>query len=241
MSGLSEAEIKALIAKVRSIKKRVNVLLKKDSTTSSNELTRIADIYNGIREYLCSHLNEIGQHMPRARPPFGIYGPIPPSEARPTLTAVLIGCETAEEGLEALLKSRLEPEVLDKLESYRKKLTRLEEEGLDINVVKTLRVALSEAKCGHWLASAIISSRVIDYVKSQIKGEKDEDKIKFLVDNNIIPKKNKKLQELLLRTLKLHRDFSEHRVDTFPEVDEALMMLGGALAFAKILLKLKSS
>jgi len=143
--------------------------------------------------------------------------------------------------LEALLKPRLEPRVLDRLESYRKELEKLEEEGLDINVVKTLRAALSEAECGHWLASAIISSRVIDYVRDQIKGKEDKDKIKFLVDNNIIPKKDKELQELLLRALNLHRNALVHRVSFFPELDNTLIMLGGALAFAKILLKLKSS
>lgn len=54
-------------------------------------------------------------------------------------------------------------------------------------MVKNLSEAITEAEQGHFLASAMISSRVIRYIVDNIPGERDEDKVEYLVESGAIP------------------------------------------------------
>lgn len=59
---------------------------------------------------------------------------------------------------------------------------------LDINYERNLNEAINEYEKGHYLASALITGRVIIYIHEQFDGKTDEEKIKFLQDKNIIEK-----------------------------------------------------
>ena len=160
--------------------------------------------------------------------------------AVPYLQDILIGCQTAEKGLEAKLKPKVEPEVIDRLDSIRNELSGFEEKGLDLNLIRNIQTAIEEAEQGHYLASAMISSRAIAYTSDQITGKNDEEKVQYLVDNGIIQKDRKDEQKQLMSSMRLSRNFLSHRIDIFPDPGNVLMLIGGAVTLSKILLSLKT-
>jgi len=132
-----------------------------------------------------------------------------------------------------------EPEVLDRLSSLKKKLEELEENGLDLNVAKNLREAIDEAEHGHHTASGMISSRVICYLIDRIPGNGDEEKINYLIERGMIPKDRKDVQKQLIKSMRLFRNALSHRIDLFPDSEDAIMLLCWAFNLARLALPLK--
>jgi len=139
-----------------------------------------------------------------------------------------------------MVKPEVKPEVLDKLASLREGLEKLVDIGLDVVVERNLKEAIEEVEHGHNLASAMISSRIIRYIIDKIPGGRDEEKIENLVQKGLIPRDRKDEQKQLLTALRLSRNFLSHRIDISPEVEDTLMLLGGAFKLSKILTKLKN-
>jgi len=204
---------------------------------------RLADSYEEVRNWVTERSYKIGLLMPYIEDDifyYEFFGEIKPKlslsrgEAVIVLQDIIRGCEVAERSLEALLRLHVEPGVLDELNSLRRELEELESRGLDPNIVKNLREAITEAEQGHYLASAMIASRVICYVISKIPGERDEDKAEHLVKRGAVPKDRKDIQKQLVTAMRLSRNFLSHRVDLFPSPEEVLMLLGGAFVLARL-------
>jgi len=136
------------------------------------------------------------------------------------------------------IESYVEESILDRLASLRAELKSLKDRGLDINVIRNLDEAIAEAEQGHWLASAMISSRVISYVVDKIPGDKDEDKVRYLIKRGALPKDRRDVQQRVITSMRLSRNFLSHRVDLFPDPEDALMLLGGAFSLTRLLLRI---
>jgi len=248
-------KIQAILAKVRSLKSLAESTLEdvKSSelgTFKAKRVKNLVDRYTEIRNWALGYFHEIGEHLPQIDSSiFYIKTPyrktnelrysISTEDAEVILQNIIMGCEVAEQGLQALLRPSVEPSVLDKLNSLRSELEKLEERGLDQSIVKNLREAIAEAEQGHYLASAMVSSRVISYIVDKISGSKDEDKVKYLVKRGVVPKDRKDVQKQILTSMRLSRNFLSHRVDLFPDASEVLMLLGGAFNLARLKLSIR--
>jgi len=137
------------------------------------------------------------------------------------------------------LRPLTEPDVLDRLNSLKKKLEELEEKGLDLNVAKNLREAIDEAEQKHYLASAMISSRVICYLVDKIKGKNDEEKVNYLIERGMIPKDRKDVEKQMITSMRLSRNFLSHDINIFPDLGDVLILLGGAFNLINLTLPLE--
>ena len=188
---------------------------------------------------MSTYFSEVGYQMPLMSIPSNLFLSTS-SEAVQYLQDIMIGCETAEKGLEVKLKPKLEPELIDRLDSIRTELHGFEEKGLDLNLIRNIQTAIEEAEQGHYLASAMISSRAIAYASDQIKGKNDEEKVQYLIDNGIIHKDRKDEQKQLMSSMRLSRNFFSHRIDLFSDSGHVLMLIGGAVTLSRILLSLNT-
>ena len=232
-------EIRAALAKVRKLKKFVEGFLKdvrsdKKEYIDIRSVKGLADRYEEVRSWIVRHFYGIGEQMPLISSNTFYYrdsGTLKLSLRREEVEIILrdmiIGCEAAEHGLEAILKPSVDSDVLDKLNSLRRELEELESEGLDPSIAKNLSEAIAEAEQGHCLASAMIASRVIRYIVDKIPGKKNEDKVKYLVESGVVSRDRKDLQRQIITSMRLPRNFLSHKVDLFPDSGEALMLLGG--------------
>ena len=141
-----------------------------------------------------------------------------------TLTSLAIRCDQ----LIAYIGSSLSPEDSEKLNIIRGQLEHLK--GIvHLNLIQNLNEATTECESGHFLASTLITARVIAYILSKIPGKRIEDKIEFLRDNGILPKDREDLKEFILKAEKKQRDYLSHDIHVFPKVSDALGMLSDAL------------
>jgi len=252
---LKRAEIQAILAKVRFLKSLAESTLKEVVSPNiwnieTKRVKILVDRYTEIRNWVLGHFHEIGEHLPHidssifyTKDPssnsYKLQYSISTKDAELILQDIIMGCEVLEQGLQALLKPPVESEVLDKLNSLRSELKKLEEKELDQSIVKNLRGAITEAEQRHYLASAMISSRVIRFIVDKIPGDTDEDKVKYLVKRGVVPKDRKDVQKQILTSMRLSRNFLSHRVDLFPDTSEVLMLLGGAFNLARLMLSIK--
>jgi len=254
MKRPTREEMQAALAKVRALKRFAEEFLEDVRSSeggvsergfNTENVKRLADVYKEIRIWISMHFYEIGVQMPHVdasifyNPGGGLKWSLDEKEVEIVLRDIIIGCDAAEQGLQALLEPLVEPNILNRLDSLKRELEKLENEGLDASVVKNLREAIAEAEQGHYLASAMISSRVIRYVVDRIPGDMDEDKVKCLVETGVVPRDRKDVQKQVITSMRLSRNFLSHRVDLFPDPGETLMLLGGALALAKLALSAK--
>ncbi|TES83913.1 MAG: hypothetical protein E3J91_00785 [Hadesarchaea archaeon] len=110
---------------------------------------------------------------------------------------------------------------------------------LDVNYEKNLSEAINEYEKGHYLASALITGRVIIYILAQVEGKTDEEKIKFLQDNKIIKRDRKDVKEFIIKASKKARHFLAHDINIFADPSDALGMLGDSVKLLGIFAKLK--
>jgi len=116
---------------------------------------------------------------------------------------------------------------------------------------KNLKNAIEHFEWGDFLASALISSRIIVYGINKIpsktedsgdkvifKGSIDE-KIKFLREKDIIGKGQSDKKLNIVKYVKKARDFLVHDIKRFPDASESMALLGDCLDILKILKKLK--
>ena len=160
------------------------------------------------------------------------------------LQQIIIECDRII-GLAELSESDISPEDMDRLIGIRKELTEAWSD-LDINFEKNLDVAIKEAEKGHSLASALITSRVVEYVLSQFKGkvcENENKKIedvtiddinKFLTENSIIKSGEEDFKGAIIKTSKKSRNFFSHRIDTFADSSDAQPLLGDTVKILEI-------
>ncbi len=241
MKKLAKEKVRAALAKIGTLREFSERCLKEVEAEDSiaiivNERVRsLVTRYEEVRNWINIYIPQIGRQMPRV-----IFEE--PMWWRDKILAILqdiiIGCRTAEQGLRAMIESYVEESILDRLASLRAELKSLKDRGLDINVIRNLDEAIAEAEQGHWLASAMISSRVISYVVDKIPGDKDEDKVRYLIKRGALPKDRRDVQQRVITSMRLSRNFLSHRVDLFPDPEDALMLLGGAFSLTRLLLRI---
>ncbi|MCD6592588.1 hypothetical protein J7L00_00670 [Candidatus Bathyarchaeota archaeon] len=140
-------------------------------------LKRVTERYEELRSWITHKFYEVSAQMPYVTLPDLVRV----GDAFGILEDVVTGCKVAEKSMEIMIKPSIEPKLVDKLGSLREELEKLESEGLDVMVVKNLKEAIMEAEHGHRLASAMIASRIICNLIDRLEGEKDEDKVDYLV------------------------------------------------------------
>ncbi len=234
--------IRACIGKIQTIRVLTRTLWNDLGNTMYTEsyLPRLVGLINRYKEtnyWTNTYYSEIGTQMPVVSLPqrFSLSSS---KIGQQYLQDIMIGCETAEKGLEVKLRPKVEPELIDRLDSIRNELKSFEEKGLDLRLIKNIYTAIEEAEQGHYLASALISSRTNAYISDQIKGNSDDEKVQYLVDNGIIHKDRKDEQKQLLSSMRLSRNFLSHRIDLFSDSGNVLVLIGGTVALSLIFLSL---
>jgi hypothetical protein len=79
----------------------------------------------------------------------------------------------------------------------------------------------------------MISARVVRYIVENLPG-RDDEKVENMVEKGIVHKDRKDEQKKLLTTMRLARNYLSHRVDLFPEPQDALLLLAGAFKLAEL-------
>ena len=163
---------------------------------------------------------------------------ITPEYQKALLRGLDIGCAKAIAILENLVFT-LPKDELDKLTALRTELEKLSEALQDINYERNLKEAIDEYEKRDFLASALISSRVIIYALDQIPRKNVNEKVKFLQDEGIIEKDRKDVREFIIKANKKARNFFSHDIKVFSEASDAISLLGDAIAILRIINKLE--
>lgn len=125
---------------------------------------------------------------------------------------------------------------LDRLAAFREQLETLSEVLPDINYEINVNEALNEYEQGAYLASALISGRVILYALNQIRGESAEKKVRFLREKGIIEEGGKEeVYESILNADKRARELFAFDLSIYPSASDALLLLGDAVEILEIL------
>ncbi|MHA1593934.1 MAG: hypothetical protein ACTSXX_04240 [Candidatus Baldrarchaeia archaeon] len=247
--------LEAFLRKVESIKEEVDNLyrmLENDRKAGQGNIDvrpikRLWELYEESRTWAVYNINEVGRHMPYVDDQYFYTDDKKRYErlymeldiALMILREIRIGCDVVIGALNSILKPGIGPEIIDELKLLRQELEKLAEKGLDVILGRNIKYAIDELEHGHYLASAMISSRVIRYIIDKIPGRTDEDKIKYLVQRGLIPKDRRDEERSLLTALRISRNFLSHRVDMLPEVEDALMLLSGTFKLSRVFMKLE--
>ena len=251
---------RGLYGRFREIKRLAELFLRGDVNLTGREFVRLIKEYNSAVEALGAYKDEIGgmwvtkiSHEDIVQEAVKFIHSMPTKDLlkerlegiinnpllfRPLLIKVLTGCEEALGILESIAWPNVHPRTLNALKGLRDSLTKLKEEGIDHNIYVNLFQAISECENGHYLASALITSRSIVYMIEQMGGNRPtEEIVKMLVDTGLIPKDRKDEQRELLMAVRTARNFLAHRVNVYAGPDDALLLLGASVKLARIYLK----
>ena len=223
-----EAEIRGLLSKLKAIRDSARRI--------RQDKERGYDVVRGI-------LNEYNDTVPQfdgIRMKFGFVQlwlnrvPIPPMLSEDAiLNKIEIECEGAIGALENIAVP-LPKQDLDNLSQLRKELRELSAGLPNIYFEKNIEEAIKECEQTHFLASALISSRVIVYTMEQITGKSDEDKIKTLVEGGAIDKERRDIQEVLIKASRMARNFLSHDIKVTPSPSDALSLVSDAVRILKL-------
>lgn len=268
-----QVSIKAILIGAKELKeslKRLREQISKLDTSFKNihNLKSLLEDYNNLRDQLLGTLKEPNLYnlLPHISLDFlyikSIFSSEPPSLksylSLSDIDVALSMVERAERGCsiiisicESLLKSKTPQEFLDKLNQLRDEIEKMEKELLEEEefLIKNIHKALEEYEQGHFLASALIASRVIMYVFEQIptpeegrEAQKSLDlarlKVEALIEKGVVDKDRKDEQESFMRASKQARNILSHRAYIFPEIEETLMLIASAITFCKYLIRL---
>lgn len=163
--------------------------------------------------------------------------PSNPAEARGVLRQIETECDRVIGGLESKL-SPVSSKEMDKLNNYRSEIDDLTSD-LEPRFLKNINSAIDVFEKGHYLASALISSRVIVYLIDKIPGDDDEGKAEFLKDKEIVERKDEK--SFVMKANRRARNFFSHDIKTFPDSSDALSLLGDSVTLLKIYIDLQNT
>ena len=154
-----------------------------------------------------------------------------------TLFKLEIESKKAVAFLETVLNNNIHEKELNKLEPLRKEL---KEMSIAIDYERNLTLAIEGLESGHYLASSLISSRVIDRCMDGLPGKTDEEKINFLVKKNIVKNKEKDIKSSIIKAARLARNVLSHNLN-IPTPKEAFSLLADGLKLAEIKKKIKNT
>jgi hypothetical protein len=157
------------------------------------------------------------------------------ADAKAVLTQICIECDMAIGILNASILP-ISSEDMDRLSKLREELSAVSA-SLDVNYEKNLTEAIVEQEKGHFLASALITARVIEYILDQIEGKDINEKIKNLRDKAIIGKVEKRKadeEEFIIKAEKKARNIFSHEIKNFVNPSESLSMLGDCVRLLRM-------
>jgi len=243
---MEQKKIRGIIAQCISIKEQSNILLKKandfynyrskmmgSSSVYSEKRKdveeRIKGIYNEVKALVDYYNNNIRNESLKLDINSAY---IKLERMEPALRQLIVECDRISISLDEEV-SQFSTTQLDKLDNLKKEVTKVCE-NLDINFEKNLEKSITLSECGHFLGSALITSRVIDYILDKIKGNDINEKIKTLIELGVLKKDDDKTKEQIIKASKKSRNYLNHRIDTFAEPSEALSLLGDCVILLKI-------
>jgi hypothetical protein len=156
-------------------------------------------------------------------------------EAKGVLHQIMIECASVVGFLDASI-TPLSPEDVDKLNRLRSELAEVTAK-LDVDIEKNLQEAINEQEKGHCLASALITSRVINHILDHIQGEDIDKKIKFLHDRNVIGKEREE-ETFIIKASKRARNIFSHDIRIFANPSDSLSLLGDSIKMLRMLAQL---
>jgi hypothetical protein len=158
------------------------------------------------------------------------------------------GCHVITSICEDLMKPNIPPASIDRLNQLINEVEKIEKNlpAEEIVTADNLRTAIKEYEQGHFLASALVASRVIRYVYEKIPSEgtskdQSQQKLQTLIKIGMIEKDREDEQRFFLRAAVRARDYLSHNVKIFPQVEEALFLIGAAVTFCKYFITLSRS
>lgn len=154
-------------------------------------------------------------------------------DVREMLIKLPIECMKVMAVLEKLSHPRISEKDISELHSLRGELEKISSK-IDVNIDKNIEMAIDEYETGHYLSSALLSSRVIVSELDKVKGKSDEETIKELKDSGKIKNKRKDTIAQLIKASKLSRHFLSHNPNIFAEPDEALSLLSDCIRIVKL-------
>ena len=234
-----EPEIAGVLSQFKSIKKHASLLrqsLRDPSSGHIEEVESLVEEFTDAKAHFgrIRYKQEFSIYL-RSIEMTGIYS-WETDKQKALLREIDIECDKAIGVLESIT-TPLSKEELDKLTSLRKELEKLSEILPDINYERNLNEAIDEYEKGDFLASALITSRVIIYALGQIPGKSDEEKVKFLREKGIIEKERKDVHESIIKANRKARNFFSHDIRVFPTPSEALSLLSDAIGILGIVAK----
>ena len=276
MAESKQITIKAILNDAKKLKESLKLLKEQISSLRDTSgfkniytLKSLLEDYNSLRNHFLSILKESNLYnvLPYISLDFlylkPVIGPASPSLklylSQSDIDMALSMVEKAERGCfiiisvcESLLKPKVPQESLDRLHQLWDEVKRVEKElprekGF---LVINLRKALGEYEQGHFLASALIASRVITYVLEKIPIPEEaqkikkaqsslaELKVKTLIERGVVDKNRKDEQEGFLKFSKEARNLLSHKAYIFPEIEEVLILIASAITFCKYLIRL---
>ncbi len=156
------------------------------------------------------------------------------------LKSIASASRAIADALELFLGPRLNPQEYDRLASLRTQIKEVRD--FDLNLYKHLVQAIDEYEKGHYLASSLISGKVVQYVYEKLCSMLNAFEVKNnkkicnveLVAKRLIKILGIKTEYLkgLIETSKLARNYFTHDVNAIPEPHETLRLLSGACDLA---------
>ncbi len=135
------------------------------------------------------------------------------------------------------LHKRLSPQEVDKLNSLRQELEKVSQGIVNDIYPKNMNSAIDEYEGGHYLASALISSRVVRYLLDQIEGDDINQKLTKMRQLGLIGKERTDVEQSIIKANNKSRNFLSHDIRLFAEPSDALALLGDAIRILQITAK----
>jgi len=161
---------------------------------------------------------------------------------------IIIECEKVIGILKNKLSVPLTESQKNRLSSISHQIKKLD---LDYYYEKNLNLAVDHFEKGNFLACSLISSRIIVYCMDQIPQanidnqnkklmkSKDEKRIDYLIEKNIMSKKERDQKTRIFKYVTNARNFLVHDIKVFPDASDSMSLLGDCIDILKILTKIE--
>lgn len=152
-------------------------------------------------------------------------------DTEPSLNELLIECDKViralgeEESIFSYKETNKLKDLRDEASEVCKKL--------DYHFEKNLDESLIELEKGHFLASALITSRVVDYTLKKLKIS-DEEEIKIFIESVKKDDGRTIRKQQTEKISRLSRNLFNHRIDMYPKSSEAFSLFGDCLFLLNI-------
>jgi len=115
--------------------------------------------------------------------------------------------------------------------------------SLDIGIWKNVELSIAAAGRNEFLASSLITGRVVDWVLNQIperdiegnaKAEAIDKKVNYLVFSGLVEAGRKDLKGVIFKANQKARDLSSHDIHSFPSYSETHSLLNDCIQILKV-------